>query len=126
MSFFCPQCQSSHNTLEIQCSIELPSDIRSDEIALQIVACSRCSFTGIAIYEESRRGAMDSESFTHTGYRVDEKIVQELTNTLEQCPRPSNPQCNCTAHQKLGKKDSTGRWIGFQNLHPSASFHLSV
>ena len=40
MSFICPECSSSSRTLKISDRIELPSDARSDEITLQIVALS--------------------------------------------------------------------------------------
>jgi hypothetical protein len=59
MSFVGPECHA--NSLAITQSIELPPDGRSDEISLQIVACQACGFAGTAVYEESRRGALDSE-----------------------------------------------------------------
>ncbi len=68
MPFQCPEC--STKTLKITHKLELPPDSRSDEITLQIIECSGCGFGGIAVYEESRRGALDDDSFDHTGYRV--------------------------------------------------------
>lgn len=57
MAFICPQCFGK-GTLEIKVSMQLPSDSRSDEIALQTVGCSQCGFQGLAVYEESRRGTL--------------------------------------------------------------------
>ena len=55
MSFACPECLTK--SLKITAKLELPPDSRSDEITVQVVACSRCGFAGVAVYEESRRGA---------------------------------------------------------------------
>ncbi len=72
----CPDCQA--NPLKITQSLELPSDIRNDEITLQIVHCDECGFHGLAVYQESRRGALDSESWEHEGYRVSEEDFQTV------------------------------------------------
>jgi hypothetical protein len=65
----------------------LPADDQWDEIAVQDLRCSSmgCGFRGIAVYEESRRGALDSECVVHTGYGMsssnivpDMKAVAEL------------------------------------------------
>ncbi|MBC8503589.1 MAG: hypothetical protein ISR58_18365 [Anaerolineales bacterium] len=111
MSFTCPQCRSS-NTLAIKNSIELPPDSRSDEIALQLVACSKgdCGFRGVAIYEESRRGALDSDHWDHTGYQVSNEDFETLKETLSQCPRATLPDCPCESHLELGAQSNSGRW----------------
>jgi len=68
MPFLCPSCNKP--SLEIVRSIELPPDDEWDEITVQTLVCSgaACGFSGIGIYEESRRGALDSECVRHTGY----------------------------------------------------------
>ena len=124
MPFQCPECSSSPRSLKIEARIELPPDSRSDEIALQIVVCSRCHFSGIAVYEESRRGALDSESFTHVGYRVSAESVSKLRRMIRQCPAPKNPRCRCSVHQELGGKDPSGRWIGLQGIPREGEFAL--
>ena len=70
MTFLCPSC--SRPDLNIIRRIELPPDDQWDEIAVQELACSAsgCGFKGIAVYEESRRGALDSECVVHTGYAM--------------------------------------------------------
>ena len=126
MPFLCPECSSPQRSLNIQAKIELPPDSRSDEIALQIVVCSRCGFSGIAVYEESRRGALDDESFTHVGYRVSDEDVRKLRRMIRQCPEPRNPRCRCPVHRELGRKDSSGRWNGLAGIPLEEGFMLRL
>ena len=42
MSFVCPECRGA--SLEIGPRMQLPSDSRSDDIAVQVVQCARCDF----------------------------------------------------------------------------------
>jgi len=120
MPFLCPIY--SEKSLRITSKIELPPDSRSDEIALQIVECSQCGFAGIAIYEESRRGALDSDSFDHTGYRVSVADLEALRKTIKQCPKPKNRRCKCSAH----RKDASGRWSALDDIHREKAFALSL
>lgn len=122
MSFLCPKC--STKSLEITSKIELPPDSRSDEITLQIVECSRCNFAGIAVYEESRRGALGSDSFDHTGCHVSADDLKSLRGTISQCPRPNNWRCQCSAHSVLGSKDASGRWNALNDVHREGLFAL--
>ena len=124
MPFLCPKC--STKSLRITSRIELRPDSRSDEIALQIVECSRCGFAGIAIYEESRRGALDSESTDHTGYRVSPDDLIALRKTIKRCPRPSNRRCRCPAHRTLSRKDASGRWSALDDIHREGAFRLAL
>lgn len=98
--------------LNIVQSIELPPDVRSDEISLQLVSCAlnTCGFRDIAIYEESRRGALDSDHWDHTGFHVSSGGFEELQVAIAACPEPSNTSCPCDSHKKLGNVSSTGRW----------------
>jgi len=111
MTFKCPECIQAH-TLRIQSSIELPADNRSDEITLQTLLCTNCNFKGIAIYEESRRGALDAESYSDFGYQTDPKSYTQLKNFIKNCPQPSNKNCACETHKKLGSQNTSGRWTG--------------
>ena len=124
MPFLCPEC--STKSLRITSKLELRSDSRSDEIALQIIECSRCDFAGIAVYEESRRGALDSESVDHSGYRVSSDDLEMLRKTIKRCPKPTNPRCGCAAHRKLGRKDGSGRWDGLRDVELSGAFALRL
>jgi hypothetical protein len=123
MAFVCPECATPQG-LQIKASIELPPDSRSDEITVQVVECSRCSFVGIAVYEESRRGGLDRESYSHVGYRAPPQTVKDLRQILNRCPRPRNTNCECYAHSQLGTKDSTGRWSGLSEYSIEGEFEL--
>jgi len=112
MPFACPDCRRME--LRIGLRIELPSDSRSDEIAVQIVECSGCGFRGGAIYEESRRGALNSESWEHSGYLMAKSDVDALAALIRQCREPADRRCRCKSHQMLGQKDSSGRWVGLK------------
>jgi hypothetical protein len=126
MPFLCPECSSPQRSLKIKAKIELPPDSRSDEITLQIVVCSQCRFAGIAVYEESRRGALDSESFTHIGYRVSARDVTRLRRMIQRCPEPRNWRCKCPVHQELGAQDSSGRWNGLKDVPYEGEFELRL
>jgi hypothetical protein len=122
MPLQCPLC--FHSTLKIADRIELPPDSRSDEIALQIVTCSQCGFAGIAVYEESRRGALDSESVDHVAYRISPADLQAIRAAIRKCPAPRDSRCGCASHQRLGRRDSSGRWNGLADVHLEGRFNL--
>lgn len=109
MGFQCPDCNKK--TLNILERIELAPDARSDEITLQVIHCGSCKFEGLAVYEESRRGALDSESIDHYGYRLVVKDLMVIRSLIKRCPEPLDPWCKCETHQRLNKRDSFGRWI---------------
>jgi len=109
MEFQCPKCHNK--TLAIIYRIELPSDARSDEITLQVIRCGGCNFEGIAIYEESRRGALDSETYDHYGYSLDSQELKSIKALIKRCPEPANPRCICDSHQNLNERDGFGRWV---------------
>ena len=124
MAFYCPECNTK--SLKIMTKIELPADARSDEIAVQTLRCGRCRFAAMAVYEESRRGALGDESIDHTGYRVSPQELRDLRRDIKQCPEPRNPRCQCAIHQKLGAKNEAGRWSGLQGLRSRDSFELRL
>jgi len=123
--FVCPEC-SRPKSLRIALKIELPPDSRSDEITLQVVECSQCDFAGIAVYEESRRGALGSESSHHIGYRVSKHDLNALRKTIKACPEPTNWRCGCSAHRVLGKRDASGRWNALDDISQEATFALKL
>lgn len=109
MTFKCPDC-GFQGSLRIIQSIVLPPDSRSDDIILQIVRCDRCHFSGAAIYEESRRGNPDSESWEHRGYRLSEQDLATLEGMIALCQANNDKHCQCPAHQTLGQTNAIGRW----------------
>ncbi len=126
MSFLCPRCITTPKSLKISHKIELPPDSRSDEIALQVVECSQCGFAGIAVYEESRRGALGAESFDHVGYHVGGDDLRALREMIKQCPKPGNRRCGCSVHSRLGRTEVSGRWSGLSDVHLGEWFNLRL
>lgn len=114
MTFKCPKCQSK---LKIDSCLDIPYDSRSDEISLQILRCEKCPFSCIAIYEESRRGAIDSECVDYNAYKLEASEVERLAQLISKCPNPRNPDCPCPIHMELGKQDKDGRWIGIKEVN---------
>jgi hypothetical protein len=108
MGFLCPECL--RGSLTITERIELEGDRRSDDITLQLVDCPVCGFAGIAVYEESRRGALDAECFDHSGWRIGAEEIRTLRALFEHCPDLQNSDCHCVAHWALNRYDHTGRW----------------
>lgn len=107
MAFVCPECFKP-GSLQVRLGIELPPDHWSDEISFHIVECALCKFRGIAVCEESRRGALDTEAFHNAVYRVPEDELASLQVAMEQCPDPSNKACPCLGHRSVGKALAMG------------------
>ena len=125
MAFRCPQCKTD-NSLEIIATMELPRDRRSDEISLQVVDCSACNFSGLAVYEESRRGDLGSESWNHIGYWVSPDAVKSVLKAIRSCPDPFNSRCDCQAHASLGKQDVYGAWRGLLEMERGHTFAMRL
>ncbi|MEW6208229.1 MAG: hypothetical protein AB1631_07670 [Acidobacteriota bacterium] len=123
--FFCPECQGA-GSLDIASVIDIESDSRSDEIALQVVECAACGFCGIAVYEESRRGSLDSECTDHYGYRMDEADLELLTALISRCPRPRDPSCECRTHLTLNRRNQSGRWNALDDFKTTGYFTMRL
>lgn len=125
MPFRCPQCQTL-DSLEIGFSIELPPDRSSDEISLQVVVCSACSFRALAVYEEFCHGSAEAVSFTHIGYRVSRDAVDSILAAIQSCPDPFNPHCSCPAHTSLGQQDVYKEWRGLLEMESGRTFSMRL
>jgi hypothetical protein len=112
--------------LAIDGSITLPPDSRSDDILLQTVRCGQCGFRGAAVYEESRRGDMDSESWDHRGYHLTESDLKWLSALINRCPDKKNKRCQCEVHMKLGHKNEFGRWNMPEGFSWDKSFPMRI
>jgi hypothetical protein len=123
MPLNCPVC-SIDRSLKIVLAMALPPDNRSDDIILQVVRCSQCGFRGLAVYQESRRGALDSESWEHIAYQVPTSDVKAISSVIRSCPAPKDQRCQCAAHLKLGQRDAGGRWCGLQELSLKDSYPI--
>jgi hypothetical protein len=125
MSFRCPQCQTP-NSLEIDCSIELPPDRETEEISLQVVACGICIYQGVAVYAEARGSCPEAESWRHVGFWVSPDAVESVRKAIQACPDPHNRGCECDSHTALGQKDLHGRWKGLLELERGHTFLMRM
>ena len=107
--FRCPTCDTLG--LELGLVLELPADGRSDEITVQALSCTHCDFLGVAIYEESRRGA--SESWHHDGLPLYELDHARLVRDLRRCPAPRDKRCTCEVHERMNQRQH-GNHLGFR------------
>lgn len=124
MPFRCPQCQTP-DSLDIVQSMELPPDRQYDEISLQVVGCSACSFHALAVYEELVHGS-EAESWRHLGFRISRDAVDTILEAMLSCPDPHNPRCECSAHISLGEQDMHGIWRGLLELERGQSFAMRL
>ena len=125
MAFVCPNC-GFPQALMVDRSINLPPDSRSDDIVLQTLRCDLCRFRGAAVYEESRRGSMDSESWDHRGYMVSDGDVEWLSAMIDHCPELKNKRCGCKTHKELSRKDDSGRWLMPENITWEETFPMRL
>jgi len=98
MALRCPKCKAG--ALKVVAALELGPDKRSDEVAFQVVACTACGFEGVAVYEESRRGALDDESWSHTAWAADDSAIAAARRLIASCRRPRYATCTCPAHAR--------------------------
>jgi hypothetical protein len=125
MGFICPECLTP-GALQITRALHLPADSRSDDITLQVVACDLCGFRAVAVYEESRRGSLNSESWEHIGYRVGRDVLDQINDAMQQCLHPDDDHCACTVHQALGRTDANGRWQRPDGVEPQGIFPMQL
>ena len=120
MLFKCPECE--RYTLVITHRLELPPDSKWDEITLQALNCSNCHFESAAVYYESRRGALDSEIWHHTGYHLDIQEMERLVAAMRSCKNPRDKDCLCPAHLSLGMVNEYLAWDGLSQFHVTGTF----
>lgn len=125
MSFQCPRC-ADLQSLEIETSLQLFKGRCDNEITLQIVECQRCQFSGAAVYEEGRRGAVDTRAWKHVGYYLDEAVLAQLKTLILACPDRLDPTCPCPAHLQLGSCDGHGEWLGLEQFNPGGRFTMRL
>ncbi len=125
MSFACPEC-SDQSSLGIQNSLELPPDADWDEVALQVIRCGNCAFFGLAVYRESRRGALDREIIHHTGYRLPPEQAAQIARQIASCPKPSDRDCGCRSHLRLSGVNESGRWAAVEPGARTGTFPMQL
>lgn len=120
MTFECPACKKGG--LAIQLSMELMPGPDDDDVTLQTIACGACGFKGIAIYRESRHGALGSERWHHHGYAMSEKSLDAIMDALAKCADPRNRRCGCETHAALGGRNWTD--LSQNGIDVEKQFHM--
>ena len=115
MRFLCPSC-ASPDGLEILAGLEVGADARSDEIRLQVLACRACGARFAGVYEESRRGALDAESWHHDAVRLPAEALDVVAAAIDACPEPDDDGCSCAGHEILATRDERGVWDALARL----------
>ncbi|HUS63973.1 MAG TPA: hypothetical protein VMZ28_05480 [Kofleriaceae bacterium] len=105
--FLCPRCAAT--ALDIAGVVDLGADDDSDDRSLQQIACTACPFTGVAFYEESRRGSGDA--YHHTAHDAP-AAAAALARALAACPTPRAASCTCPAHEDLRRSVTDHTWLG--------------
>jgi hypothetical protein len=124
MTIQCPTCKPV--AMHLVRSMELPPDSRSDEVTLSLYECGRCGCRAATVYEESRRGAMDDDSYHVDGFLLAEADYDLLRRIVGRCPAPSARQCTCPAHAILSRTGASGAWDGLRanGIVPSGYFDV--
>ena len=112
MGLLCPKCLDY--SLSIKDKLELPPDSRSDEITLQIIKCKKCSFEGVAVYEESRRGNLDDYSFSHIGYVLSGRALSQVKRAIK------------NNHKFFEVYDENNRWVWISSQRPKEAFQIKT
>lgn len=108
MGLTCPSC-GAPGALWVGAALDVPGDVRADEISVQALACLGCGARRVGLYEASRRGGMDDELVDHRALRVSDEVAAEIARAIAACPEPRNSSCECASHRRFGKRDPRGR-----------------
>lgn len=107
----CPRCATEDGLRAVR-RLVLPSDARSDEIAVGVVVCRACGADGAVVVEESRRGALDADATQRSLVTLPADDLDALDDAIAACPAPLDERCACAAHRHLGRTDAQARWVG--------------
>ena len=99
----CPDC-AAESRFNFIATMELGPGEFSDETAFQLLECAQCALKIAAVYEESRRGRLRSETVSHKGYRTEPHEWLNLKTLVSQCSSPNNKSCLCPAHAHLRRE----------------------
>lgn len=107
-------------------SFAVTPDIRSDEITLQFVACTACSFRAIHCIESTTRGADDQLSVDSVGYRCTPFQFETLLDLYIDCPHPEQAECSCVVHTQsiLNQRGEDGRYSGLRTIDTLGAYAL--
>ena len=122
MHWNCPKCQDRKLEAHPTKVLQLDGDAWSDEISLQLAVCQSCCQQFVLVYQESRRGSLDSDCFSHEGYWLDSQTAAELERWVTLCPDRHSSLCRCCAHVHFSRVDSAGRWLGLAGFSVGPHF----
>ena len=125
MSLQCPDCKAE-GSLEIRRALHLQKDPCENEVTLQVIECRACQFSGLAVFEEGRRGAGDTRVWKHTGYRLSEADLMEVRELIFACPKPLDPSCDCLSHKQFSVCNDRGEWVGLDCFDTVGSFPIRL
>jgi hypothetical protein len=120
----CPECGRA-GAPGIARRIVLPGDRRSDEIAVEILACA-CGFKAIAVSEHRRKAALKTAAPDRVGYRLPAAAVDLLAYLIARCPEPAEEYCRCAAHATLNRRDLRNQWNLLHSFAPFPGFALGA
>lgn len=100
----CPDCSAPR--VVAQKAIALAHGDAERSLHLKAIACRACTFRGVAVHVEGE---------APRGYRLDWQEHAALSLAIDRCPAPTDPACECAAHQRLGKHEGA-RWIGLADV----------
>lgn len=120
----CPECKRT-GALGVARRIVLPGDRRSDEIALEILACG-CGFKAVAVSEHRQRAALRDGKSDRIGYRLPAPAVDLLEFLIARCPEPAEEYCRCPAHAILDRRDLRNQWNLLHSFAPFEGFAIGA
>ena len=85
--------------------MELAPSGDDDEITVQVLKCESCDLLAMGVYRESRHGRLDSESWHHQGFVLEDESLEKLMEAMLACTAPDDRRCGCTSHTTLAKKN---------------------
>lgn len=99
----CPDCGARR--VVAQKGLTLPGDAAGKSFELKAIACRACTFRGLAVNEGDA---------APRGHRLDWQGHAALSVAIDRCPSPSDPACDCPAHQRYrGGAEVTRDPVGF-------------
>lgn len=100
----CPRCGNA--SVECPAVMDVEPNGYGDEVTFGLLSCSKCSFVGAFVTEESRAGSLSSEHVHDDGLFLRQEDHARLLELLRSCPAPRDNACACSAHETMRR----GAW----------------
>ncbi len=120
----CPDCGRA-GVAGVARRIVLPGDRRSDEIALEILACG-CGFKAVGVAEAARRARLRGGDAERVCYRLPAAAVDLIAFLIARCPDPAEEYCDCPAHATLNRRDLRNQWNLLHSFAPFPGFEIGA